>query len=207
MAIVATRSAFLEARDEQYVMEEGFHFLDEKRVLLAVEIVRQFEQYKEMNQMFTEAHQQAVLALQQAVTRHGLLGMQVSPPSEAGQRRINRREKVFFGVSLVENVAFDAQEGAQEVTATASPLNPSPEAQLCQKRFSDVLKWSVSLAALSGNLHRLLAEYKRTERRARALEDVILPELQEIIHEIDIRLEEMELEEAVRVRLRSFDQT
>ncbi|MBF0418470.1 MAG: hypothetical protein HQL86_09515, partial [Magnetococcales bacterium] len=54
---------------------------------------------------------------------------------------------------------------------------------------------------LSGNLQRLLTEYRRTERRARALEDVILPELDEAIHEMEIRLEELDQEEAIRVRL------
>ncbi len=57
------------------------------------------------------------------------------------------------------------------------------------------------MAELSNNLQRLLLEYRRTDRRARALEDVILPELNDGIYHIDNQLEEMDQEEAVRVRL------
>jgi V/A-type H+-transporting ATPase subunit D len=81
----------------------------------------------------------------------------------------------------------------------------SPEARQCQHLFGQLLLSSAVLAARSGNLHRLLAEYKRTERRARALEDVLLPELDSLIHEMDLSLEELEQEEAVRVRLGRHD--
>ena len=43
-------------------------------------------------------------------------------------------------------------------------------------------------------------EYQRTERRARALEDVLLPELEETTRQIDGHLEALDLEEAVRFR-------
>jgi vacuolar-type H+-ATPase subunit D/Vma8 len=39
-----------------------------------------------------------------------------------------------------------------------------------------------------------------TARRARALEDVLLPELSATLAELDARLEEVEQEEAIRVR-------
>ena len=56
------------------------------------------------------------------------------------------------------------------------------------------------LAVLTGNLERLRVEYLRTSRRARALEDVLLPEIDERLGVIDNALEEQEREEAVRVR-------
>ena len=60
-----------------------------------------------------------------------------------------------------------------------------------------------ALAGVSGNLHRLLAEYRRTERRARALENVILPELAQALAQVSGYLEEMDLEDAIRVRIKA----
>ena len=58
----------------------------------------------------------------------------------------------------------------------------------------------VRLADLAANLERLRAEYARTARRARAMEDVLLPEIDATLAAIDTALEELEREEAVRVR-------
>lgn len=201
MEIIPTRSALLEARDEHHVMHEGFRFLDEKRVLLAAEIVRQFEQYREANRLFAEAHTQAAVALEQAVVRHGFLGVQVYPAHPNDQATLKSEKKIFFGVPLIEGASL--RPGKDK--PVKPPVNPSPEANLCRRLFVELLHKSIPLAALSGNLHRLLAEYKRTERRARALEDVILPELEETIREIDVRLEELEQEESVRVRLHKVE--
>ena len=52
----------------------------------------------------------------------------------------------------------------------------------------------------AGNLERLRLEYRRTERRTRALEDVLMPEIDLTIKELETRLEEIEQEEAIRVR-------
>lgn len=201
MEITPTRSALLEAKDERHVMGEGFRFLDEKRLLLAAEIVRQFKQYEGLQKTFTETHQQATAAMAEAVQRHGFQGVQLYPARINQNARVQKNDKIFFGVNLAEAV----QLLPNPPPPPRPPVNPSPEAALAQQIFQALLKQSAPLAAITGNLHRLLDEYKRTERRARALEDVILPELDEAIHEIDIRLEEMEQEEAVRVRLKKED--
>ena len=53
---------------------------------------------------------------------------------------------------------------------------------------------------MSGNLERLSLEYRRSVRRARALQDVMLPELDHSIYDIESRLEELEQEDAVWMR-------
>jgi V/A-type H+-transporting ATPase subunit D len=50
------------------------------------------------------------------------------------------------------------------------------------------------------SLHRLIREYVRTERRARALENVVLPEIDESLRFIEEQLDAVDQEEAVRVR-------
>ena len=76
----------------------------------------------------------------------------------------------------------------------------SPEAKACRAAFEKLLWASADLAARAGNLNRLAREYRRTERRARALERVLLPELEQAIKIIDEQLEMMEREEAIRTR-------
>ena len=58
------------------------------------------------------------------------------------------------------------------------------------------------MAAVSTTLARLYAEYRRTVRRVRALQDVLLPELDVDIASVDATLEDLEREEAIAVRSR-----
>ncbi len=57
------------------------------------------------------------------------------------------------------------------------------------------------LAAGRNNLERLAAEYRRTERRARALENVLLPEIDRSLATIEEQLELADQEEALRIRM------
>jgi V/A-type H+-transporting ATPase subunit D len=84
----------------------------------------------------------------------------------------------------------------------AKPANPSSEAEACHAVFQEMVQQNAILAGISGNLYRLLAEYRITERRSRALENVILPEIEQSLKEMTTHLEELDLEDAIRVRLR-----
>jgi len=45
---VPTRSAMLQLREEQSIIHEAYNFLDEKRLLLAAELLRQLNQYQKL---------------------------------------------------------------------------------------------------------------------------------------------------------------
>ena len=44
--LTPTHSALLELREERQGMQEGYHFLDEKRLVLAAQIMRELSLYK-----------------------------------------------------------------------------------------------------------------------------------------------------------------
>jgi len=84
--------------------------------------------------------------------------------------------------------------------AAPDAVQPSPEAAACRQAFAALLSRAAVLAAVSGNLERLSLEYQRAVRRARALQDVMLPELDRDIGDIEGRLEELEQEDAIWMR-------
>ena len=67
-------------------------------------------------------------------------------------------------------------------------------------RLVDMVVEEVSLVDRAANLRRLIDEYRRTERRARALENVLLPEIDHSLRFIEEQLDAVDQEEAVRVR-------
>lgn len=193
--LTPTHSAFLELKEEKAGMQEGYRFLDEKRLILASEILTELARFEEGMAEFRSAYAGAAAALRGAVARHGLQGLGVYPaaPTLGGEMRMSARS--VLGVIVNE---VTCAMGEQE--ATPPVVDQSPEAERCRSVFRELVPRAAKLAALAGNLERLRLEYTRTARRARALEDVLLPEIEDNLKAIDTALEELEREEAVRVR-------
>jgi V/A-type H+/Na+-transporting ATPase subunit D len=189
-----TRSAVIEMKDERRAMHEGYVFLDEKCLLLAGEILRELEHFARLQREFLRLNDAARAALQAAVARHGLQGLQAYPPTDlaAAQTRIAARSLMGVRLQQTEWLPGDAR--------AAESVQPSPEAKACRQAFAAVLARAAELAAVSGNLERLSLEYRRSVRRARALQDVMLPELDRSIYDIESRLEELEQEDAIWMR-------
>jgi len=194
-----TRAAVLEMKNEQMVVNEAYIFLDEKRLLLASELLRQLRLYQQLNKNLDTSHAQAKEAMQSAVMFHGLDGLQVYPTSSFEAAAFKQSRRNFMGVTLVETEL--STEDIEAIGTIAS--NPSGIVEYCRKLFHEIVMQSAVLAGLSGNLYRLLREYRLTERRSRALENVILPEIEQNLREMLLHLEELDLEDAIRVHLQS----
>ena len=190
----ATRSSLLELKDERRAMGEGYSFLDEKCLLLAAEILRELRRYATLLDEFRRLHGEASAGLRAALGRHGLQGVECLPAPSLDEARLQLAPRALLGVALQDAVL------AAGTASAAMPVNPSPEAVQARERFAALLAQAAPLAAAAGNLERLSQEYRRTVRRARALHDVLLPELDQSIHTIATRLEQQEQEEAVWVR-------
>jgi V/A-type H+-transporting ATPase subunit D len=196
MRTVPTRSAVLELKAERIVVREAYDFLDEKRLLLAAELLRQLAAYDHLRQELELLRQQAVSALVRAVALHGLQGLSVYPATVLESARFETETRNFMGVMLATTRLQLTDDGAANIAAC-----PSSEARACQLAFRKLLEVSGRLAGISGSLYRLLAEYRLTERRARALENVFLPEIEEMLRAMTSHLDELEFEDAVRVRM------
>ena len=169
----ASRSAFLELQDEKRLVNDGYEFLDEKRILLAAELLRQRDAWREAHAEFLARWQKAAQLLPVAVGDQGLEGLQVHPRFTLNEAGLGISGRPYVGEVMLE-ASFDA--------------------------FRDVLEAAAPLAAIAANLKRLMREYRRTERRVRALENVVLPEIRQDLAAMEEHLDLNEQEEVIRVR-------
>lgn len=193
--IVPTRSAALALADERRLIHQGYDFLDEKRMLLAGELLRQLRRYEGLLEDYRSTTAIAAQAMSKALQRHGLDGLQSYPPAIRTSADIAAKTISFLGVMVT-----DAHCEAGPPVAAFAPVDGSEAAESCRMVFSDLVALAVELAAASGNVRRLLEDYRRTERRARALENVLLPDIDRSLKEIEEHLEAVDQEEAIRVR-------
>jgi V/A-type H+-transporting ATPase subunit D len=192
-SIIATRVALLELRDERRLVQEGYELLDEKRVMLATEILRQLREHTARQQQLREHEAAARAAFEAAVATHGFDDVTVAPPCPLGDALLRRETRRFLGITLV-----DAHLDSPPLEALAGAS--SPELRGCARAFRQVTVDYTALSACAGNLRRLIREYVRTERRARALENVLLPEIDASVRFVEEQLDAVDQEEAVRVR-------
>lgn len=191
-----TRSRLIALGEERRAMREGYLFLDEKCLLLAAEMQTELKRYEAFKASSDAARQAARQALAAALQRHGIDGLTVYPalPGKAIELAIKRGALLSVALRHVE--VLTVESGAPAAAF------PSPEAEACRAAFSALALAATRLAASAGNLLRLHQEYRRTVRRGGAIHDVVLPELEREISDIDSRLDEMEREEALCIRAR-----
>jgi V/A-type H+-transporting ATPase subunit D len=190
-----TRASFLELKDEQALIKDGHNLLDEKRILLAQEIRRQLATLQQLREESRRCEAQARGALQAALLVHGLDELAVYPPLPTAAEPVTLKRRRLLGLEITE---AQLEEGPAPEPVPAA--NPSTEAHTCALRFRAWRRVLIGLAAVEANLRRLVREYTRTHRRAEALENVLLPEIEATLKMIDEQLESQDQEEAARLR-------
>lgn len=194
--VSVSRAALLELRRERELIEQGHRFLDEKRMQLARELLRRIEDYKQARKELQDAETRARQVLVNAVTAHGLSDLQAYPALTLEEVDRDMDEVWFLGLSLPEVSLSLNLNGPQQV-----PAVPRPAAENTGEEYARVIEMAAKCAAMLTSMLRLEAEYKRTERSVRALENVVMPEIRHQESSTEDALAELEQEEAVRVRL------
>lgn len=177
-------------------MQEGYVFLDEKCLLLAGAMLRELRRFDEASGRLRTLQSQAAAALAAAVKHHGLQGLQCYPAAPQDAIALHVHQRLLLNVPLLDASA------RHEPVATPEPAYVSPEAEDCRNAFSALTQQLAIMAAMSGNLERLYRDYRRSVRRVRALQDVLLPELDRNLNDIETQLEELERDEALGARWR-----
>lgn len=193
--LTPTRITFLELKDERRMVQEGYTLLDEKRMLLAAEILARLKRHRALRVRWLDTLEAARAAMKAAVRRHGLDGLTVYPAVAASPGRFEARPERLLGLHLVE-----AELAETPLAAEFEAAEPSTEALEVARRFRELAGLATRMAALSASLRVMARDYVRTERRARALENVLLPEIEADLQRVDSQLEAIDQEETIRVR-------
>lgn len=90
--------------------------------------------------------------------------------------------------------SVECQPGEQPAVVSTAALLPAIDA------YRRALRAAADHAAADAAMHRLEAELAGTRRRRRAIEDRLQPDLERLVHELDLHLDELDREEALRVR-------
>lgn len=194
--ISASRSALLELRRERELIEQGHRFLDEKRIQLARELLHRLDAWKGLLNDLDTAESEAAQIFADAVAAYGILDIASHPGAEISDTAPKASELRFLGLNL-PTITLDLNLAGR----ARQPAVDRPLLDDVGQRYTRIAEIAATGAGMLTAMFRLDAEYKRTERSVRALENVVMPEVREQEKATEEVLAEREQEEAVRVRL------
>jgi len=195
--VPTTRIALLELKDEQRLVKEGYSLLDEKRILLAAEIRRVLERLRIRRAQMTAGEEAARTAVVAALLREGLDGLAVHPPGSLAGLSLDVARSRLLGLQLIDASLEEQPSAAARQRREASSGDAIAE---CIRTHRGLLASAVALAACCLSLRRLVREYVRTERRTRAIENILLPEINSLVKQLEEQLDGMDQEEFARLR-------
>jgi V/A-type H+-transporting ATPase subunit D len=185
-----TRAEAMALSDERKLVEQGYEFLDEKRVILAGEIMARLSRWRSLEARRDQALHAARDALAAAIRSYGLEAVQLAPVASAADAPVFGPMR-FLGVRLLEAKAA--------LPPAPAGMAPGPLLDRIAATFGTLHGILAEMAPVAVNLFRLADEYRSTERKAKALENILLPEIDADLRRIEAQLEALEQEDAIRV--------
>ena len=187
--VFPTKANLMNAKKSLELAKLGYDLMDRKRNILIRE-----DKAGEVQQKIDSTYSQAYAALQKANITLGMCEeFSGATPIDDGLK-IDYRS--VMGVELptvqLEDSKLDLRYGW---TDTNSQLD---EAYL---RFDEVKKLTARLAEVESSVYKLANAIKKTQKRANALSNIIIPQFQETIKYITEALEEKEREDFSRLKV------
>ena len=193
--IFPTKGHLIKAKRSLRQAQLGYELMDRKRSILIREMVSLTDEARELRGTIDETYRTAYNALQRANISMGVISdiAKMIPVDDS----VQMSSRSVMGVELPE---LSSQERARgDIPYCMSFTNSSfDEAYLCFNRAREI---TVQLAETENSIYRLAVSIKKTQKRANALKNIMIPRFREMVHFISNALEEKEREEFSRQKV------
>lgn len=192
--VFATKGNLLQAKKSLALAKMGFELMDRKRNILIREMMTLVDKVKLMRNEITEAYANGYYYLQQANISTGVIS------NIASQVRIDDTVRITYrsvmGVE-VPSVIYEPQPIVIEygLNDTNSRVD---EAYI---QFQKVKQLTMVLVEVDNSVYRLAAAIRKTQKRANALKNIVIPNFEYTVKFITEALEEKEREEFSRLKV------
>ncbi len=196
--ISPTRTNLLTCKSQITLARQGADLLKNKRDVLMAEFMKIMDELIERRHDLEDVAHRAYHALALGRAFDGDEALRSAAMATKRQVDIDIRRRSVWGVSIpdIERIHLDRQ-----VTGRGySFAGVTARIDIAARRFEDILTSIAAIAATDVVLRRMGDEIKRTTRRLNALEQILIPRLQEQSRFIAVTLEEREREEVCRLK-------
>lgn len=195
LSVVPTKGNLISTKKSLQLSKVGFELLDRKRNILIREMMMLIDRANEIQSKIDSAFADAYSALQRANITLGFCDeVSLSTPID-NSITLDYRSVMGVEIPILKIDNNEKNELHYGMQSTSSALD---EASV---KFLYVKKLTVELAEIENSVYRLADSIKKTQKRANALKNIMIPKFEESVKYITDALEEKEREEFSRLKV------
>lgn len=189
-----TKGNLLSTKKSLSLAKLGYELMDRKRNVLIREMMLLVDKVKLLRDEISSVYAEAYLALQQANISLGVVS------------EISNAVTVETGVQIVYRSVMGVEIPTVSCLETAVQFEYGFEESNSKLdeatiKFNQVKKMTILLSEIDNSIYRLARAIQKTQKRANALKNIVLPQLKDDIKYISEALEEKEREEFTRLKV------
>lgn len=193
---VPTKGNLMNTKKSLSLAKNGYELLDRKRNILIREMMTLIDHVNAIQEKIDKAYEEAYIALQTANVTNGLCeDISNSIPIEDGLRLDSR------SVMGVEIPILTIEESDKHEYMHYSMMTTNSAVDKAFTLFSKVKYLTVELAEIENSVYRLADSIKKTQKRANALKNIMIPRFEETVKFISDALDEKDREEFSRLKV------
>ncbi|KZX14938.1 V-type ATP synthase subunit D [Methanobrevibacter filiformis] len=194
-----TRMELLNLRNREKLAVKGHSLLKEKRDALIMEFFNILDRVKGARQKAEEKLKEAYKDLTAAQIIMGDLAVQKSALSVKDSVDVEITSRSIMGV--VVPVVDSKIDSKTIIDRGYGFSDTSVKIDEAAKKFEESINLIIELGETEKTIYLLAAEVESTKRRVNALEHIMIPKLQNTVKSIEMRLQEMERETFVQLKM------
>ena len=192
--VFPTKGNLINTKKSLDLAKVGFELLDRKRNIIVREMMLLIDRAADIQSKIDTCYAEAYQALQRANVAHGICeDIAQSVPVENG---LSLSSRSVMGVEI-PLVSLDAEP----VELSYGFMDTSALVDEAYIKFDQVKKLTAELAEVENSVYRLATAVNKTQKRANALKNIILPRLTSTGKYITDSLEEKEREDFSRLKV------
>lgn len=194
-----TRMELLSLKNRTKLAVKGHGLLKEKRDALIKEFFDILDRVKGVREAAERSLKEANEALLEAQIAMGDLAVRKASLSVKESIDVDIKSRSVMGVSVpVTNVKIEERSIIDRGYSFSDTTIQLDEAA---KKFEESIKFLIELGEVEKTIFLLAEEIEATKRRVNALEHIMIPRFENTEKYIDMRLQEMERENFVRLKM------
>ena len=193
---VPTKGNLMNAKKSLELSRLGYELLDKKRNILIREMMSLIDHVKAIQGKIDKAYEEAYLALETANITMGFCDEISRSVPEEDSLTLSYRS--VMGVEIPIVTIDETMEEKGIFYGLGSTDANFDEAYMC---FREVKILTADLAEVENSVYRLADAIKKTQKRANALKNIMIPRFEETVKFISDALEEKDREEFSRLKV------
>ena len=191
-----TKGNLILAKNSLALAKQGYGLMDKKRNILIRELMGLIDQAKDIQSEIDATFRAAYQALQEANIELGISYVQEIGDSVPVDKGVKIKARSIMGTEIPL-----VQYEPEPLNLTYAYYSTRESLDEARAKFQKVKELTIRLSMVENSAYRLASNIKKTQKRANALQNIVIPGLDGTIRFITDALEEKEREEFARLKV------